>query len=114
MPNPSQEPPAPSKPIDHIKIRINMPNPSQEPPASSKTPNQDLKDTNVLCTLETKIEDQNLEHGCTYHSPLPYPNKDEYAKPQSENSSILNNLKLGHKGHGQSLHLQNQDRDPKF
>ena len=40
---------------DHIQIKIKMPNPSQEPPTSSKAPNQDLKDIDVLCTLEIKI-----------------------------------------------------------
>ena len=38
-----------------------MPKPSQEPPASSKAPNQDLKDTDVLCTFKIKIESQNVE-----------------------------------------------------
>ena len=55
LPNPSQEPPASSKPqiktrakiqnmgvsktIDNIQIKTKMPNPSQESPASSKAPN---------------------------------------------------------------------------
>ena len=92
IPNPSQEPPALSKPQnqdlkemgvlcpfkikrvkiwimdvlkanDHIQIKINMPNPSQEPPASSKAPNEDLKDMDVLCTFKIKIESQNSDHG---------------------------------------------------
>ena len=33
-----------------------MPNPSLEPPASFKTPNQDGKDIDVLCTFKIKIE----------------------------------------------------------
>ena len=48
---------------DHIQIKIKMPNPSQEPLASSKAPNEDLKDMDVLCTFEIKIESQNLDHG---------------------------------------------------
>ena len=44
-----------SKTNDHIKIKIRMPNPSQEPPAFSKPPNEDLKDMDVLCTFEIKI-----------------------------------------------------------
>merc|ERR1711954_279694 len=36
------------------------------------------------------------------------------AKPQSGTSSILQSPKSGLKGHGCSLHLRNQDREPKF
>ena len=35
---------------------IKMPNPSQEPPAPTKALNQDLKDMDVLCTFKIKIE----------------------------------------------------------
>ena len=41
---------------DHIQIRIKNPNPNWEPPASSKAPNLDLKDMDILCTLQIKIE----------------------------------------------------------
>ena len=44
------------KTIDHFQIKIKMPNPSQEPPASSKPPKQDLEDMGVLCTFKTKME----------------------------------------------------------
>ena len=40
-----------------------MPNPSQEPPALSKTPNEDLKDMDVLFIFKIKIESQNSDHG---------------------------------------------------
>ena len=53
-----------SKTSDHIQIKIKMPNPSQEPPAPSKAPNEDLKDMDVLCTFKIKIESQNSDHGC--------------------------------------------------
>ena len=53
-----------SRTQDHNQINIKMPNTSLEPPASSKTPNQDLKDMNVLCTFKIIIESQNMEHGC--------------------------------------------------
>ena len=53
-----------SKTSDHIQIKIKIPNPSQELPASSKAPNEDLKDSDVLCTFKIKIEGQNFEHGC--------------------------------------------------
>ena len=46
--------------------------------------------------------------------PRPNPNQDEDAKHQSGTSSILQSPKWGLKGHGCSLHLQNQDREPKF
>ena len=49
---------------DHIRIMIKMTNPSQEPPESSKAPNENLKDMNILCTLKTKVESQNFDHGC--------------------------------------------------
>ena len=40
-----------SKTSDNIKSKIKMPNPTQELPESSKTPNQDFKDMEVLCTF---------------------------------------------------------------
>ena len=64
----------------HIQIKVDMPNPSQEPPASSKTPNEDLKDMDILCTLKIKIESQNSENGFIKDQ-LPYPNHDQDAKP---------------------------------
>ena len=73
-----------SKTSDLIKIKIKIPNPSQEPPASSKAPNDDLNEMNDLCTIKIKINMPNT------------------------------NLKLGLKGHGWSLHLQNEDREPQF
>ena len=103
----------PNKVPDHIKIKIRMSNPSQEPPASSKTPNQDMKDMDVLCTFKIKIESQNSDQGCV-KDPWPYWNQDQDAKSQSETSGILQNPKWGLKGHGCSLHLQNPDRKPKF
>ena len=51
------------KTSDHIQIKIKMPNPSQESPASSKSPNEDLKDMDALCTFNIKIESQNVDHG---------------------------------------------------
>ena len=92
------------KTSDHIQINIRMPNPSQKPPGSSKAPNQDLKDMVVLCTFKIKIGSQNSDHGCN----------DQDTKPQKGTSSILKSPKCGLKGHGCSLHLQNQDREPKF
>ena len=52
-----------SKTTEHIQINIKMLNPSQEPQTSFKTPNQDLKDIDVLYTFKMKIECQNRDHG---------------------------------------------------
>merc|ERR1712081_146967 len=97
----------------HIKSKIKITNSNQEPPASSKAPNEDLKDMDVLCTFKIKIERQNSDH-MYIKDQLPYPNQDHDAKPQSGTSSVLQSPKGGLKGHGCSLHLQNQDREPKF
>ena len=52
-----------SRTSDYIQIKIKMPNPSQEHLASSKSPNKDLKNMDVLCTLKIKIESQNSDIG---------------------------------------------------
>merc|ERR1711954_594050 len=101
------------KTSDHIQMKIKMPHPCQEPPASSKAPNENLKDMGVLCTFKIKIESQNSDHWYIKDH-QPYPNTDQDAKLQSVASSILQSPKLGLEGHGCSLHLQNQDREPKF
>ena len=75
-----------SKTSDHIQIKIKMPNPSQQPPASSKTPNEDLKDMDVLCTFKIKKERQNLEYGYIKDQ-LSYPNQDQDKKLQSGTST---------------------------
>merc|ERR1712025_1377321 len=90
-----------------------MSTPCQEPPASSKAPNEDLNDKDVLGTFKIKIESQNLAYGCTKDQ-WPYPNQYQDAKPQSGTSSILQSPRSGLKRHGCSLHLQSQDREPKF
>ena len=65
-----------------------MPNPSHEPPMPSKAPDEDLKDMDVLCTFKIKIESQNLDQKCTKDH-CPYPSQDPNAKPQSGTLSIL-------------------------
>ena len=101
-----------SKTSDHMQIKIKMLNSSQEPPASSKGPNLDLQDMDVLFPFRM-IESQNWEHACIKDQ-WPYPNLDQDAKLQSGTSCILQCPKSGLKGHWCSLHLQNQDREPKF
>ena len=90
-----------------------MPNPRQEPPALSKAPNEDFKDMDILCTFKIHIKSQNSDHGCI-KGQWPYPNQDQDAKPQSGSSSTLQSAKSGLEGHRCSLHLQHQDREPKF
>ena len=102
-----------SKTSEYIQIKIKMPNPSQEPPASPKAPNEDLEDMDVLCTFNIKIESQNLEYGCIKNQ-WPYQKQDQDAKLQPGTFSILQTSKLGLKGQGCSLHLQNQDRELNF
>ena len=65
-----------------------MPNPSQEPPESYKSPNQDSKDMDVLCTFKIHMLRQNLEYGCIKDQ-WPDPNKYPDAKPQLRTSSTL-------------------------
>ena len=101
------------KTSDHIQFNIRMPIPSQEPSSSSKALNQDLKNMDVLCTFKIKIESQNLEYGCT-RDQRPYPNQYQDAKPESGTSSVLQSPKSELRGHGCSLHLQNQDSELKF
>ena len=79
----------------------------------SEVPNEDLKDMDVLCTFKIKIENQDLDHGCI-RDQLPYPNQDQDANRQSETSSLLQCPQAGLKRHGCSLHLQNQDSEPKL
>ena len=102
-----------SKKSDHIQIKIKNPNPSQETSESSKDSNKDLKDIDVPCTFKIKIGSQNLEHGCIKDQ-WQYPNQDPDVKPKSGAFSILRIRIWGLKGHGCSLHLQNQVREPKF
>ena len=52
-----------SQTIDHIEIKIKVPKHSQEPPASSKSPIENSKDMDSLCTFKIRIESQNLEYG---------------------------------------------------
>ena len=101
------------KTSDHIQINIRMPNPCQEPPTSSKAPNEDLKDMDVLCTIKIMIESQKLDHGCIKTSDhiqikikIPNPSQEPQASSKDPNEDV--------RGHGCSLHLQNQDREQKF
>ena len=59
------------------------------------------------------IKRPNSKHGCIKDQ-WPYPNQDPDAKPKSGTYSVLQSPKGGLKGHGCSLHLQNQDRELKF
>ena len=43
------------KTSDYIQTKIEMPNPSQEPPAPTKDTNKDLKEMDIFCTFKFKI-----------------------------------------------------------
>ena len=143
MPNPHQETPASSKPLkedlkdidvlctlkikiesqnlDHECLKDHWPHPNQEQDPKPKSeissilqsPNEDLKDMDVLCTFKIKIESQNSDHGYIKNR-WPYPYQDQETKANSGTSSTLQGLKWGLKGHGCSFHLQNQVREQKF
>ena len=92
-----------------------VPDSKPQPWASNilQSPNQDLKDMDVLSTFKIKIESRNLQHWHTKEQWL-YRKRDQDAKSQSGTSSILISPKAGLKGHWCSLHLQHQDGEPKF
>ena len=143
MPNPNQEPPASSKaPNEDLKdmdvcctfkiqiesqnldpgcIKEQTLNPNQEEYVKHqsgtssilKSPKLGLRGHGCSLHLQIKIECQNLDHWCIKDK-WPYPNQDQDSRPQSGPSSILQSPKRGLKGHGCSLHLQNQYREPKF
>ena len=102
-----------SKTSHHIKIKIKMPNPSQKLLASSKSQNEDLEDSNVCCTFKIKRKRVKIWiMGVSVQ--WPHLNKNQDAKPQSGNFSILQSSKWEFKEHGCSLHQQNQNEQPKF
>ena len=70
-----------SKTSDHMQIKTKIQNLSQEP-SPNQSPNQGLKDMDVLCTFKIKIESQNFEYGWTKDQ-QPYQNQYQDAKPQS-------------------------------
>ena len=141
MPNPSQEPPASSKAqnedlkdmdvlctfkikmesrnLDHRYIKDQWPYTNQDQAwAVSKVKSQPaIQPAGHLsynfCQLQLNWETQNLDHGCVKDQ-WSYCNQDQDAKPQSGTSSVLQSPKWWLKGHGCSLHLQNQDREQKF
>ena len=98
---------------DHIHIKIKMPNPSQEAPVSSKVSTKDWKDMDILCTFKMKKGSKNLDHGCI-RDQWPDANQNQDAKHHSGTSIVLQRPQTGLKGYWWSLHLQNQDREPRF
>ena len=84
-----------------------MPTPSKESKASSEAPNMDIKDLDILCTFQIKIESTSSKHWCIKDQ-WPHPNHDQDAKSQPGASSNLQIPKSRLKGHRCSLHLQNE------
>ena len=66
-------------------------NPSQEPPAFSTSPNEDLKDMDILCNFKIKIAIQKLEYGCIKDQ-WPYANQDQDENPSQEPSAPIKSL----------------------
>ena len=89
---------------DHIQIKKKMPNHGQVYLASSifKSPNQDLKDIDILCTFKRNVHSQYLDHRFIKDQ-LQYSNQDQEAKLQPGTSSPQQSPILGLKGHGCSL-----------
>ena len=110
-----------SQNLDHWCIKNLWPYPNQDqdikslPGTSSilQSLKWGLKGHGSFWTFKTKIESQNSAHEyIKVH--WPYPNQDQYAKPQAGTSSIPKSLKWGLKGHRCFLHLSDQEREPKF
>ena len=87
-----------SKTSDHIQIKIKRQSTSQNFQHSSINTSDHIQ-ININLIAQSKIQNQSQE------PPAP-------KKPKI--SSFLQSSKSGFKGHGCSLHLQNQDREPKF
>ena len=143
MPNPHQEPPVSSKaPNGDLKdmdvlctfkikiesqnldpgcIKDQWPYPNQDQDAKPKSGTSSvlrslkwgLKGHGCSLRLHNQGREQNLEHWCIIDW-WPYLNQDQDAEPQLGTSSIFKGLKSGLKEQGYSLHLQNQDREPKL
>ena len=143
MPNSSQEPPASSKApnkdfkdmdvlctfkikiesqnSDHGYIKDQWPYPYQYQDAKPQSgtssvlqnPKWGLKGHGCSLHLNIKIESQNSDHEYILDQ-WSYPNQYQYAKQQLGTFSILQSPKWGLKGHGCSLHLQNQYRQQNF
>ena len=58
---------------NHIQIKNKIPKHSQKPPLQTKSPNKELKDIDILCTLKIKMTIQNFDHG-SIKDQLPYQN----------------------------------------
>ena len=142
-PNPSLEPPAsfkaPNKDLDDMyvfctfKIKIESHNSDHDciqVQWSYLNEDQDAKpQSGTSNNLQIPISGLK-EHGCSLHpqnqvrepnldpwnikDQWPYPNQDQHAKCQSGSSGALQSPKWGLKWHVCFLHLQNQDREPKF
>ena len=101
-----------SKTICHIRIKIDMPNPSQEPSAPTKAPNQDLKDMDVICIFKYKIEPK--FGTCVNQRQVTIFKSVSRCKTPVKILQYPRKPKIRTKGHRCSLHLQNQDRKTKF
>ena len=85
------------------QIQIKKPNNCQEPPASVEAPIQDTKYMDGLCTFKLKIWKIGVSKISDYNKSR------SRCQTPSKSFIILQSSKSGLKGHGCSLHLQNQD-----
>ena len=96
-----------------MQIKIKMSNPSQKHPVYAKSPNEDLKNMDVIYTFKIKVERQKLDQGVSNTSDhiqikIKMPNSSQ--EPPSSFQSPKSELKR----HGCLLHLQNRNKEPKF
>ena len=95
---------------DNIRVKANISNPSQAPLESSKAPKLDLKGKHILCTFEINLDCKILNIGVSktgnHIQSVTYQDLKDLQLPPNPA------LKL--KGHGCSLHLQNQFEWPQF
>ena len=78
-------------------------------------PNPKIRTSRTCMFFAPSNQDREPNFGTwVYQRPLTISKSRQDAKPKSGTSSILQSPKWGLKGHGCSLHLQNQDREPKF
>ena len=106
---------------DHGYIKDQWPYPNQDqdakPQSETSSPQESPKSwfKGHGCSLHLQIQARELKfRKWTYQRQWPCLNQYQDAKPQSGTSSVLQSPHWGLKGHGGSLHLQNQDREPKF
>ena len=87
--------------------------PQSQTPSITQNPKSGLKGHGGSLHIQNK--DREPKFGTlVYQRPVTISKSRSRCKPQSGTSSVLQSPKAAPKGHGYSLHLQNQDREQKF